>query len=78
MNKVFILIPCTNEWMDIIISDDGPTGIRVFKTKAEAEAAIEFDRDLIKSYSDNGLNTYYSIPNDGSLIALICEREIES
>lgn len=75
MSKVYILIPCCNDFMDIVITND--SGIRVFKTKEEAEAAIKCDCGLNKSYDEGGANTYYSIPNMG-LIALICERDIES
>ena len=76
MSKVYVLIPCCNDFMDVVITNDSDSGIRVFKTKEEAEAAIKCDCGLIKSY-DGETNTYYSIPNTG-LIVLICERNIES
>ena len=76
MSKVYVLIPCCNDFMDVVITNDSNSGIRVFKTKEEAEAAIKCDCGLNKSYDEGGTNTYYLIPNKG-LIALICERDIE-
>ena len=76
MNKVYVLIPVADDWMDLVITNDGKKGIRVFKAKEDAEKAIKWDTGLLKIPDNKENNTYYLSPNN-CLVAMISERELE-
>jgi hypothetical protein len=56
MSKVYVLIPCCNDFMDVVITNDSDSGIRVFKTKEQYEQSeTEFIKTAVEKRDTRAL-----------------------